>query len=115
MDWNRIEGDWKQYRGKAKEKWGKLTDDDLTRVSGKRAQLEGVIQNRYGYSIDQAKSAVAEWTDHLSQQAEQLASSAYQVADNLGTAVEKSVRDQPMTALAMAVLLGFVLGALWKS
>ena len=36
MDWNRLEGDWKQLRGKAKEKWGKLTDDDLTAISGRR-------------------------------------------------------------------------------
>ena len=41
MDWNRIEGNWKQTAGKIKEKWGKLTDDDLTQISGKREQFEG--------------------------------------------------------------------------
>ena len=41
MDWNRIEGNWKQTKGKVKEKWGKLTDDDLTQVNGRRDQLEG--------------------------------------------------------------------------
>ena len=41
MDWNRIEGSWKQFRGKVKEKWGKLTDDDLALINGRREQLEG--------------------------------------------------------------------------
>ena len=44
MDWNRIEGNWKQAKGKIKEKWGQLTDDDLNQVNGKRDQLEGRIQ-----------------------------------------------------------------------
>ena len=41
MNWDRIEGDWKQFVGKVKEKWGKLTDDDLAAINGKREQLEG--------------------------------------------------------------------------
>jgi uncharacterized protein YjbJ (UPF0337 family) len=41
MDWNRVEGNWKQVKGKVKEKWGNLTDDDLTAINGKRDQLEG--------------------------------------------------------------------------
>ncbi|PZR89841.1 MAG: hypothetical protein DLM68_05505 [Hyphomicrobiales bacterium] len=48
MDWNRIEGNWKQLKGKVKEQWGHLTDDDLDKVAGKREQLEGKIQERYG-------------------------------------------------------------------
>ena len=44
MDWNRVEGNWKQVAGKVKEKWGKLTDDDLTAINGRRDQLEGKIQ-----------------------------------------------------------------------
>jgi uncharacterized protein YjbJ (UPF0337 family) len=40
MDWNRIEGNWKQFKGAAKEKWGKLTDDDLNVIEGRREQLE---------------------------------------------------------------------------
>ena len=43
MDWNRVEGNWKQVKGKVREKWGKLTDDDLTEIAGKRDQLEGKI------------------------------------------------------------------------
>ena len=43
MDWNRIEGNWKQFKGKVKEQWGHLTDDDLDKIAGKREQLEGKI------------------------------------------------------------------------
>ena len=53
MDWNRVEGNWKQAKGKVKEKWGKLTDDDLDVVAGRRDQLEGKIQERYGIAKDQ--------------------------------------------------------------
>ena len=45
MDWNRVEGNWKQLKGKVKEKWGNLTDDDLTAINGRRDQLEGKIRN----------------------------------------------------------------------
>ena len=48
MNWDRIEGNWKQVTGKVKEKWGKLTDDDITQINGNREQLEGKIQARYG-------------------------------------------------------------------
>ena len=61
MDWDRLEGDWKQLRGKAKERWGKLTDDDLTTISGRRAQLEGKIQERYGYAKGQARKEIEDW------------------------------------------------------
>ena len=53
MDWNRVEGNWKQAKGKVKEKWGQLTDDDLNVINGRRDQLEGKIQERYGLAKDQ--------------------------------------------------------------
>ena len=52
MDWNRIEGNWKQLKGKIKEQWGHLTDDDLDKIAGKREQFEGKIQERYGITKD---------------------------------------------------------------
>ena len=58
MNWDRVEGNWKQFTGKIKEKWGDLTDDDLTQINGKREQLEGKIQERYGQSKDQVKKDV---------------------------------------------------------
>jgi uncharacterized protein YjbJ (UPF0337 family) len=61
MDWNRVEGNWKQLKGKVKEKWGKLTDDDLTAINGRRDQLEGKIQERYGYAKDQVRKDVDDW------------------------------------------------------
>ena len=61
MDWNRVEGNWKQLKGKVKEQWGKLTDDDLDVIAGRRDQLEGKIQERYGYAKDQARKDVDSW------------------------------------------------------
>jgi uncharacterized protein YjbJ (UPF0337 family) len=64
MDWNRLEGNWKQMKGKVKEQWGKLTDDDLTVIGGRREQLEGKIQERYGIEKDLARQQVDEWQAH---------------------------------------------------
>jgi uncharacterized protein YjbJ (UPF0337 family) len=61
MDWDRISGGWKEFRGKVKEKWGELTDDELTQIDGNREQLEGRIQQRYGYAKDRARQEVDEW------------------------------------------------------
>ncbi|MEN4797398.1 CsbD family protein [Pantoea agglomerans] len=58
-----IGGNWKQFKGKVKEKWGDLTDDDMTVVEGKRDQLVGKIQERYGYEKDRAEKEVKEWED----------------------------------------------------
>ena len=65
MSWDRIEGNWKQFTGKVKEQWGKLTDDDLTAIKGKRDQLEGKIQERYGYAKDRVKKEVDDWSASL--------------------------------------------------
>jgi uncharacterized protein YjbJ (UPF0337 family) len=61
MDWNRVEGNWKQVKGKVKEQWGKLTDDDIDRIAGKRDQLEGKIQERYGIEKDRVRRDVDDW------------------------------------------------------
>ena len=61
MDWNRVEGNWKQVKGKVKEKWGSLTDDDLTAINGQRDHLEGKIQERYGIAKDQVRKDVDTW------------------------------------------------------
>jgi uncharacterized protein YjbJ (UPF0337 family) len=58
MNWDMIEGDWKQFKGQVKEKWGKLTDDNLDTIAGKRDQLAGKIQEMYGITKDQAESQV---------------------------------------------------------
>jgi uncharacterized protein YjbJ (UPF0337 family) len=61
MDWNRVEGNWKQLKGKAKQQWGRLTDDDLTRSAGRREELAGRVQERYGLAKDAAQKQVDEW------------------------------------------------------
>ena len=61
MSWDRIEGSWKEVTGKVKEQWGKLTDDDLTTIAGKRDQLAGKIQERYGIGKDVAESQISDW------------------------------------------------------
>ena len=66
MNWQRIEGNWKQFSGQVKEKWGKLTDDDLTVINGKQEQLVGRIQERYGIAKDEAEKQVSTWTERLS-------------------------------------------------
>jgi uncharacterized protein YjbJ (UPF0337 family) len=62
MNWDQVEGQWKQLKGKVKEKWGKLTDDDLTVIGGKRDQLCGKLQQRYGYSKEEAERHVEDWS-----------------------------------------------------
>ena len=61
MDWDRVEGNWKQFAGKVKEKWGDLTDDDMAQMKGKREQLEGALQKRCGYAKDKAREEVDMW------------------------------------------------------
>jgi uncharacterized protein YjbJ (UPF0337 family) len=61
MNWDTIQGQWKQAGGQVKEKWGKLTDDDLTVIAGKRDQLVGKIQERYGIAKDAAEKQIAEF------------------------------------------------------
>jgi uncharacterized protein YjbJ (UPF0337 family) len=61
MNWSQIEGNWKEIKGKAKHAWGRLTDDDLDKIAGKREELEGKIQKRYGITKDLAQKDVDEW------------------------------------------------------
>lgn len=62
MNSDRLQGKWKQLRGKAKEQWGKLTDDDLDVVDGKTDQLLGRIQERYGIGKDEARQQFDDWS-----------------------------------------------------
>jgi uncharacterized protein YjbJ (UPF0337 family) len=58
MNWDRIEGNWKQLKGRAKVQWGKLTDDHLDVIAGKREQLVGRVQEQYGIGKDEAERQV---------------------------------------------------------
>ena len=61
MNWDRIQGNWKQLKGRVNEQWGKLTDDDFDVVQGRREQLSGRIQERYGIGKDEAERQIAAW------------------------------------------------------
>jgi uncharacterized protein YjbJ (UPF0337 family) len=54
MNWDQVQGNWKQMTGRIKEKWGKLTDDEVTKAAGRREHLAGLLQERYGFAKDQA-------------------------------------------------------------
>jgi uncharacterized protein YjbJ (UPF0337 family) len=61
MNWDQIKGNWKQLKGKVQTEWGNLTDDDLKIIEGEQTQLVGRIQERYGYTREQAEKAVSAW------------------------------------------------------
>ena len=61
MNWDRVEGNWKTFKGQVQQQWGKLTDDDLDVIAGKREELLGRIQNAYGMSRDDADRQIREW------------------------------------------------------
>jgi uncharacterized protein YjbJ (UPF0337 family) len=64
MNWDRVEGNWKQAKGKVKEQWGKLTDDQLDVIGGRREQLLGVLQESYGIAKDEAERQINDWEKH---------------------------------------------------
>lgn len=139
MDWNRVEGDWKRMKGKVKEQWGKLTDDDLTAIGGRRDQLEGKIQERYGYAKDQVRKEIDDWyrstalaangdTEDLADQIEAIRSDIQSLTSTVGRIAnkqlgraqdkaveaandaEEAIRRNPVSAVAVAVGLGFLFG-----
>jgi uncharacterized protein YjbJ (UPF0337 family) len=65
MNWDRIEGNWRQLKGKAIQQWGKLTDDQFDRIAGKREELVGQVQEAYGVSKDEADKQVKDWESRL--------------------------------------------------
>ena len=62
--WEKIKGSWTQTKGAVKEQWGKLTDDDLMEIQGRRDQLVGKVQTRYGISHEEAEAQVSGWERH---------------------------------------------------
>jgi len=65
MNWDQVKGKWTQFKGQVKQKWGKLTDDDLNVIEGKRDQMCGKLQERYGYAKEQAEKEVDEFARSL--------------------------------------------------
>jgi uncharacterized protein YjbJ (UPF0337 family) len=61
MNWDTMKGDWKQFKGKIREKWGEFTDDELDRVQGRREQFEGLLQHKFGVAKEEAKRQIDEF------------------------------------------------------
>jgi uncharacterized protein YjbJ (UPF0337 family) len=61
MNWDRIEGNWKQFAGTVRQQWGKLTDDDVDMIKGERQKLAGRLQERYGIAKDEAERQIDDW------------------------------------------------------
>jgi uncharacterized protein YjbJ (UPF0337 family) len=136
MDWARVEGNWKQVKGRAKERWGRLTDDDLTAIAGRRDQLEGMIQERYGYAKERARREIEDWyrsvesslaeqieslrsgIQNLSSTVERIAKEQFPHARARTTEVlneaEEAVRRNPLVVVAIALGLGFLFGVLTR-
>jgi uncharacterized protein YjbJ (UPF0337 family) len=65
MNWDQIEGKWKQYRGEVKEKWGRLTDDELDVIAGNRDKLIGKLQEKHSLSKEEAERQLEEWQKYV--------------------------------------------------
>ena len=61
MNWDQVQGKWKQAAGSAQTEWGKLTNDELDQIDGDRARLEGKLQERYGIAKEEAERQVDDW------------------------------------------------------
>ena len=69
MNWDRVQGNWKQLKGKAQENWGKLTHDHITSIDGRREVLVGKLQEAYGIGKDEADRQVTDWQKSIQENA----------------------------------------------
>ncbi len=83
MNWDRARGNWKQVKGKVREEWGKLTDDDLEVIQGKRDQLVGKVQERYSVLRDEAEQHVAKWERRIEKALDEAMSFTSQAYENV--------------------------------
>lgn len=67
MNWDQVEGNWRQFKGQVQQQWGKLTDDDLDQINGKKEELIGRIQTRYGYAKDQVERELESFRQRCNQ------------------------------------------------
>jgi uncharacterized protein YjbJ (UPF0337 family) len=72
MDWDRISGNWAHWRGRVRERWGRLTNDELDRVAGRREQLVGRIQSAYGIAREEADRQLRNWERNLAVEVKQV-------------------------------------------
>jgi len=128
MNWDQIEGNWKQAVGKAKEKWGRLTDDQWTEIGGSKDRLVGKIQEVYGTTRDEAERQVTDWQytyepvagGYAANAAAAVSSAADSAADwwyetrrtvnRSAETVSTMVEERPLFAIGCAVGIGLILG-----
>ena len=139
MDWNQVEGNWRQVKGSAKAQWGKLTDADLMQIEGRREQLEGKIQERYGYTKERVRKELDDWyrsivsglresggdlsgeidairadlqnlTSTVARGANKQIERAQDTAVGAVQQADEAIRRNPLTSIALAVGLGFLFG-----
>ncbi|MEO0751278.1 MAG: CsbD family protein [Pseudomonadota bacterium] len=65
MNWDQIQGKWKELKGNAQHHWGELTDDDVDRAEGDREKLEGILQSKYGKTKQEVRDEVDKWMNKL--------------------------------------------------
>lgn len=122
MDWNRIAGLWTEYQGIAMANWGRLTENDMTAISGSRDLLIGKLQTRYGLTKDQAERQVDDWVatlavtaaKPLTDAAEYLSGPANYATSALTDAANKSIRENKALVFGATALTCFVLGYYWN-
>jgi uncharacterized protein YjbJ (UPF0337 family) len=66
MNWDRVQGNWKQFKGKVQEQWGKLSDDHIDVINGRREMLAGKLQESYGITKDEAERQISDWEHSVS-------------------------------------------------
>ena len=108
MHTDTLVGKWSQFRNDSKREWSKLTDEDLDQIKGNAERLVGMVQEKYGFTRDQAKQEVTRSMDSHD-------SRAYRVARRIPGDMDHHVRQHPWTAIATAIGLGIALGFLAKS
>jgi uncharacterized protein YjbJ (UPF0337 family) len=122
IDWNRISGLWTEYQGIVKANWGRLTDNDMTAISGNRDLLIGKLQTRYGLTTDQAERQVDDWVatlavtagKPLTDAAEYLSVPANYAASALTDAAKKSIRENKALVFGVTAITCFALGYFWN-
>jgi uncharacterized protein YjbJ (UPF0337 family) len=75
MNWDRVQGNWKQFKGSVREKWAKLTDDHMNAIDGRREVLSGKLQEAYGIGKQEAERQIADWQRSLNDDAYELEAS----------------------------------------
>jgi uncharacterized protein YjbJ (UPF0337 family) len=93
MNWDQIEGKWKQFKGSLREKWSKFTDDDLEAVAGNKDRLVGKVQERYGIGKEEAEKQVETWSSALKEAVSELKHGAKRGARPMKLAAKSTARD----------------------